>query len=229
MSITSTIGGMVLPFARPRRDMQTAIVQEVRAYWEALRAGRAVPLRSEVDPRGIERALDNAFILERVAPNVARFRVCGGYLNDVMGMEVRGMPVTAMLAPADRPRAGAVIAAVFDMPQAAEFILTAETGMGRPELSARLLVLPMKSDSGQIDRALGCFVTGGTVGRAPRRFTLVEALTSPIATGRPLPTPPLSTPPLSTRALRPVAGLAEPRAPYQPANRAHLRLVKSET
>lgn len=219
MSITSTIGGVVLPFARSRRDMQTAIVQEVRAYWEALRAGRPVPLRSEVDPRGIERALDHAFILERVAPQVARFRVCGGHLNDVMGMEVRGMPVTAMLAPADRPRAGAVIAAVFDEPQAAEFILAAETGLGRPELSARLLVLPMKSDSGQIDRALGCFVAGGPIGRAPRRFAIAEVLTSPITAGRPV----------ATRPLMPVAGLAEARSAYLPTNRAHLRLVKTET
>lgn len=219
MSMSGFPGGVVVPFAKSQRNMQTSIVQEVRAYWEALRAGRLVPLRSEVDPRGIEGALDQSFILERVAPQVARFRVTGGHLCDVMGMEVRGMPLTAMLSPASRQRAGEALATVFDGPQTAEFILAAETGLGRPELPARLLILPMKSDSGRIDRALGCFVTNGVIGRAPRRFTLIEVLTRPIAAGGP------------SQASRPFAaipGLAEAPAAFLPESRSHLRLVKND-
>ena len=47
-------------------------IAEVEAYWEALRGVRMMPLRSEIDPRGIERALDHTFILERIAPGLAR-------------------------------------------------------------------------------------------------------------------------------------------------------------
>ena len=63
---------------------------------------RAVPMRSDVDPRGIERSLEHAFILERIAPQMARFRLAGMHLTDLMGMEVRGMPTTALFAPAAR-------------------------------------------------------------------------------------------------------------------------------
>jgi hypothetical protein len=48
----------------------TAIAQ-VEAYWNALRGDKLLPKRSEIDPRGIERALENAFILERIAPGCA--------------------------------------------------------------------------------------------------------------------------------------------------------------
>ena len=126
MSVDCGFGGVIVPFARVRTDMTKAIVDEVRTYWEALRAGRPVPLRSEVDPRGIEGALDCSFILERMAPRVARFRVAGGHLNDLMGMEVRGMPLTAMFSPASRGEVGAILADVFF-----------PTGGGRADASGR--------------------------------------------------------------------------------------------
>lgn len=219
MSVDGFPGGVVVPFAGMRKDMTKTIVEEVRAYWEALRAGRPVPLRSEVDPRGIEGALDCSFILERVAPQVVRFRVAGGHLNDLMGMEVRGMPLTAMLSPASRAEMGAVIAAVFDSPAVAEVSLMAETGPGRPALGARLLILPMRSDRGGIDRALGCMPTTGPIGLAPRRFTLVDVRRTDIVAGQPTPPLSLATPGFA----EPMAGFLRPER-----GRAHLRLVKSD-
>ncbi|MCV2865686.1 PAS domain-containing protein [Albidovulum sediminicola] len=219
MSVDGFFGGEVVPFAGARKDMTRSTVEEVRAYWEALRGGRPVPLRSEVDPRGIERALDYAFILERVAPQIARFRVAGGHLNDLMGMEVRGMPITAMLSPGSRPQMGAVLADVFESPAVAEVVLRAEAGAGRPELTARLLLLPMRSDRGGIDRALGCLASNGQIGLAPRRFSLSETLRTEIAAGQPSP-----------RAITPERGFAESMPPFMraPRSRAHLRLVKTD-
>ena len=69
------------------------ILADLRSYWDSLRKGRAVPDRADVEPKGIRRALDYAFILERIAPGAARFRLAGRHLVDLMGMEVRGMPV----------------------------------------------------------------------------------------------------------------------------------------
>ena len=57
----------------------------VEAYWTALRGARLVPSRSEVDPRGIEAALDRAFVAERIAPGVARLRLAGAHLADLNG------------------------------------------------------------------------------------------------------------------------------------------------
>ncbi|WP_347309821.1 PAS domain-containing protein [Defluviimonas sp. SAOS-178_SWC] len=205
--------------------MRFPCISEVRAYWEALRDGRAVPYRSEVDPRGIERALEYAFVLERIAPQVARFRLAGMHLNDLMGMEVRGMPLTAFFTPKARREIAGLLDAVFTGPRTAELTLAAESGLGKPTMAAKLLILPLRSDLGDVSRALGCLAAEGPIGRTPRRFDLVESLVSPIAESLPSRrVPPVPAP----------TGFAEPAAPFagaapQPVrSRGHLRLVVSD-
>lgn len=198
-------------------------VSEVRAYWEALRNGRPVPYRSEVDPRGIERALEYAFILERIAPQVARFRLAGMHLNDLMGMEVRGMPMTAFFTPAARPQVSSVLEAVFAGPQIAELSLTAQTGRDRPAMEAKVVILPLKSDLGDVSRALGCFMAPGTIGRTPRRFDLSTFELSAIRVD-----------PRAAAHAAPQHGFAEPAAAFaglpvsRARSRSHLRLVVSD-
>jgi hypothetical protein len=175
------------------------ITAELRAYWEGLRRGRLVPSRAEVDPRGIDRALEYSFILERVAPGMGRFRLAGMHLNDLMGMEVRGMPLTAFFAPAGRRRIAELTEAMFQDPAVVEITLQAETGIGKPPMKAVLLLLPLKSDLGDVNRAMGCLIAEGEIGRAPRRFDVVETSVTPIVAGAPTPR---DTPaPLSTEAL----------------------------
>ncbi|PYF13042.1 PAS domain-containing protein [Rhodobacter viridis] len=157
------------------------IVAQMRAYWEGLRAGRDVPARSDIDPRGLENALEYAFILERVAPGMGRFRLAGMHLNDLMGMEIRGMPLTAMFTPEGRKRVADATEAVFQGPAIAELVLTAEAGIGKPPMTARLLLLPMKSDMGDVTRILGCLVAEGQgIGRTPRRFIVDAAHVQPV-------------------------------------------------
>ncbi|QPM89740.1 PAS domain-containing protein [Pseudooceanicola algae] len=155
-------------------------INEVEAYWEAIRAGRLVPRRADIDPRGIERALEYAFILERVAPGIARLRIAGSHLSDLMGMEVRGMPISAFVTPASRNKIGDVLEQVFESPAKATVDLYSESAIGKPEISARLVLLPMKSDLGDISRALGCFATVGEIGRTPRRFEVVDTEVKPL-------------------------------------------------
>jgi hypothetical protein len=70
------------------------MIAELRAYWEALREGEMLPRRDRVDPRGIAGALEHSFLIERIAPGVARFRISGMVFNDLMGMDIRGMPMS---------------------------------------------------------------------------------------------------------------------------------------
>ena len=86
----------VIRMAEYKPETGYTAVAQVEAYWEALRGMNQLPKRSQIDPRGIEMALENTFILERIAPGIARLRIAGGHLNDLMGMEVRGMPLTAL-------------------------------------------------------------------------------------------------------------------------------------
>ncbi|SPH17853.1 hypothetical protein DEA8626_01380 [Defluviimonas aquaemixtae] len=219
--------GKVVPLTGNHKTMRFQCISDVRAYWEALRDGRAAPFRSEVDPRGIERALEYAFVLERIAPQVARFRLAGMHLTDLMGMEVRGMPVTAFFTPEARAEASAALEAVFSGPNTAELSLRAEPGLGRPALEARLLILPLRSDLGDMTRALGCLTAEGPIGRTPRRFDVVSATVRPISAVVPGPARAPRTPMPNGFAESPAEfALAQPPAIR---SRGHLRLVKSDS
>jgi len=170
------------------------VAAQMRAYWEGLRKGREVPARADIDPRGLETSLEYAFILERVAPGMGRFRLAGMHLNDLMGMEVRGMPLTALFTPEGRKRVADATEAVFSGPAVAELVLSAEAGIGKPPMTARMLLLPMKSDMGDVTRILGCLIAEGQgIGRTPRRFLVEAAHVEPVApcasAAAPLPKP----------------------------------------
>ncbi|QIR86350.1 PAS domain-containing protein [Paracoccus sp. AK26] len=175
--------GQVLQLADFNPDQPARIMADLRAYWDSLRKGRAVPARADVHPHGIHRALDHAFILERIAPGAARFRLAGQHLIDLMGMEVRGMAFCSLANPSSRGRWSDVLESVFRAPQIAEMTLHAKADYARPELSARLLLLPLASDLGDVTRALGCIIAEGQIGIAPRRFDLVADQVLPIIDG----------------------------------------------
>lgn len=158
-------------------------LREMREYWDMLRKGRAIPARADVDPRAISRILDHAFILERIAPGAGRLRLAGRHLIDLMGMEVRGMPICAFLNTSSRGRFSDVLESVFKAPQIAHLTLEAGAGYARPHLKAQMLLLPLRSDLGDVTRALGCLVADGDPGVAPRRFDLLADQVMPIIDG----------------------------------------------
>ena len=204
-----------------------AMLAEVRGYWEGLRHGGALPRRDEIDPRGIAGALENTFLLERVAPGIARFRLAGMQLHDLMGMDVRGMPLSSLIEPLGRTRLAEALEGVFAGPATLEIWLEAERGIGRPEMEARMLLLPLTAARGDTDLALGCLAMHGSVGRVPRRFAIAGVVSEKIesaivAGGR-----------AKDQAPQPVRGLAEagtdyaPVVPRPPRGKPVLRLVHS--
>ena len=230
MGLTFQSEANVIALVRARTDMRFPVITEVYAYWDALRNGRPLPLRSEIDPRGIERALENAFVLERIAPGMARFRLAGMHLNDLMGMEVRGMPLTAFFTPKAREEMTRVLEAVFSGPEIVELTLSAEPGIGKPAVEGKLLILPLRSDLGDVTRALGCFATIGAVGRAPRRFEITSVKTTKIRGVEPSAAA-LAAKPAAQSAQQ--GGFNEAPAAFAgaapvPAKRPALRLVKSD-
>ncbi len=60
------------------------------AYWDAVRAGRAAPLRFEIDPSKISAILPYTFILERIDAENYRFRLAGTRMCEIFGHELRG-------------------------------------------------------------------------------------------------------------------------------------------
>lgn len=165
-----------------KEKREVSAISELRGYWESLRSGRMVPLRSEIDPREISSALEFGFVLEHLQPGAVRFRLAGAHLSDLMGMEVNGMPMRSFIAPASRARFSTLLERVFTQPEIHEYVLVSDDRNTAP-LRARLLILPLKSDGGKVDRAIGCLVTEGVVGIAPRRFRVLETRITSLING----------------------------------------------
>jgi len=224
-------GSNVVDLLQYRKPMKNPVLVEMLEYWERLRDGRTAPLRSEIDPREIENALEHAFILERAQQDQVRFRIAGMALCDLMGMEVRGMPAASVFTPQSRAAFSAIVAQVFCGPEIVELHLEPACP-GAKSLSAQMLLLPLKSDRGDISRILGCLVSDPLNGAPPHRFVLTgKKVTRIIATGQ------------AQQQQQTVAGFAEsadvfqarPAVPIEVAshpaaatNPGFLRLVKTE-
>lgn len=157
-----------------------AAVQQVRAYWEALRPVGGLPHRDQIDPRGLSNALEQVFLIERIAPGHARFRIAGTQLHDLLAMDLRGMPLSALFEPSARARLSEAMETSFTRPAVGDLWLQAERGLGRAPLGARMLLLPLIGTRAEPSLILGCLALDGTVGRAPRRFVITGCVSEPI-------------------------------------------------
>ncbi len=167
-------GERVIDFDKMRRNDVHPTLSRVDAYWNQQRKGRLVPCRSDIDPMGLEGVLANVFIAERISTGLARFRIAGTHLNEIVGLDVRGMPVSAIFNSPDREKLAQGLEAVFDHPATFHIKLESEKSFGRGHLSGEMMFFPLRSDLGEISRALGVVTMTGDVGRTPRRFSIVE-------------------------------------------------------
>lgn len=166
--------GVVLSMMDQLSQKQFNACTLVETYWDNLRREGALPLRSAIDPRGIEDALNYAFILESIGTGVARLRVAGMHLNELIGMEVRGMPISSFITPASREAFARVLVSALKSPAKMQLSLSAEEAprAGGKPLCARMLLLPLADDQGAVTRILGCLETKGQFGDKPHRFEL---------------------------------------------------------
>lgn len=209
------------------RSRATEKTDRIETYWNGIRGNRLVPSRCEVDPRGLEGVLGHAFILERITGGLARFRIAGSHLTDLTGLELRQMPLSALFLPGSREILSDALEAVFDEPATVRFQVTSPAGFGRGALRGELILLPLRSDLGDVDRVLGGLVFDGKIGRTPRRIE-IESQTRKSLIGYAGPahsetedrTKPVARRPVTPS--RPAESVKPPRQSHR-----HLRLVVS--
>ncbi len=210
-----------------------AVMQDVKTYWDELCGGDPVPFRSDVDPRNIQKVLKHSFILERIAPGMARLRVSCNTLGDLMGMDMRGMPMSALIDEGSREGFGVALEKVFNSPAIGRLELSTGTGFRSPAISAEMMLLPLRSDSGEVNRILGAITYEGDVSKAPRRLKLEGSFLRRIE----LPEASLvselqerAAQPLKLEIATPQTNMSdEVKAQTVPTRHSHLRVVVSDT
>jgi len=196
----------MIGFYRKRKfaDAEFPSIAQVESYWNTLKDPQALPPRHAIDPGEIAKSLPNAFILERVSDQNTRFRVAGSKVSDVLGMDLRGMPITSLIAPDDRTLFSEIVEDMFRMPASARLHLH----WSKAETSApigQLLILPLTDQNGKCARAIGCLEYKGRKPKHPNRFYLSGSVVRqiPMNTGKRKPIQDLS--PVISPALHLVA------------------------
>lgn len=157
------------------RPAGRSVLAELEDHWRELTArSPLVPRRSDLDAARMAGALPHAFILERAAPGVARFRIAGQSVTALLGTEARGLPLSVLFTPASRPALQARLDRCFDGPALVDLPVQASQGSLRQPLQGRLLLLPLLDDQGRVARALGGLLMDGFVRRSQPRFELSD-------------------------------------------------------
>ena len=206
--------------------------------WSVLRGPRPAPFRAELDAERIGAKAPFLAIFEHVGPSNFRVRIAGDRLNRWFGMELRGMSVLAMVEGPARNHMQAALNRVVADPSVGVVRGRARALDGRSQ-AFEMVLLPMRSDFGRIDRVLaGVWMldSHGSVA-APFLLDADEIHVCPIDAGEgPVtltdrPSDPgfgeSPTPQIAPDADLPGADLPGPAAPSARGVRGHLRLVKN--
>lgn len=192
--------------------MNDLMLSSLKSYWERLRAGRIAPYRAEIDPRQFESALENMFIIERLAPDNMRIRLAGMKICEMMGMEVRGMQPGSLIDEVDRLRFERLLAVVMGEPAVVELQLEARSRLGG--YRASMLLMPLRSDFGEVNRVLGCTSGEGDRFTAPLAFTIRDVAVTPIE------------PSQAAETRQALPGFAEEQAGFAPAEGPRLVAIE---
>jgi hypothetical protein len=201
------------------------MLSSLKTYWDRLRAGRVAPYRAEIDPRQFESALENMFIIEKLAPDNMRVRLAGMRICEMMGMEVRGMQPGFMIEEADRLRFDRLLNVAMNEPAVVELKLAAPNRAGT--YRATMLMMPLRSDFGDINRVIGCTSGEGDLFAPPLAFAIEDVAVTPVEANQAAePRPPMPGFAEAQAAFAPVASAApgpklrsidgNPNAPARP-------------
>lgn len=163
---------------RRRRDMcgqRDPILKNLEQYWQTLRHAQRLPARNDVAPSQIDNALPHAFILQRVAPGIARFRVAGQRLHHLLKMDARGMPFSTIFLPEAQDQVQSLLESAFSSPAIVSIPLISPATILRPALHGTVLLLPLRDSDDNTTRMLGALVTEPDNGSRTRRFTINKA------------------------------------------------------
>lgn len=162
-SIAGANGGERLVRMRPAAvpSRRFSVLAAAEAYWRGLAPPGCIPHRRAVAPRDFGPSLCHIYMATIVASGVARLRFAGRDVAGIFGMEVRGMPISALFDPGSRVRVHDAIDRAVRGPAIVELPLEMRQGALRRPRSGRMSLLPLCDETGVVTRLMGAMVFDG--------------------------------------------------------------------
>lgn len=158
---------------QPGPSRQFSVLMALEGYWRGQASADDIPLRRDVEPRDIGPCLRHCYMATIIAPGLARIRFAGQELEQVFGIDVRGMPMCALFEPGSRARLHDAIERVSASPTIVELPLSTPKGYLRRTLPGRMSLLPLRDETGAVTRILGAVIFDGkSVARGPSQIAI---------------------------------------------------------
>ena len=150
---------------RGARDIMLApALSQIEDYWNSVRGARLVPARSEIDPTHLKAVLGYTFIAERSSTGRPKLRITGSHFAKIIGTEPRGLPLSGAFEFESRNTLIEACDAVFDEPAMVRLSVSVNNVSGLQTTAGTMVMLPLRSDMGDVTRLLG----GIALDRVPR-------------------------------------------------------------
>ena len=134
--------------------MRQQVSKDLYEYWSQLKAARAAPNRSDIDPNAIRHILADTFIIEVDAARNFPLRLCGTRLNALWLCEQKGNSFIGLWRYDDRLAIARALATVVD--GVAPVVAGARTEVrGQAPVELELLLLPLRHFGKTHSRVLG--------------------------------------------------------------------------
>lgn len=162
----------------PRPALSDASTKALYDYWNALRNGRALPLRREVDPSAIRSLLPRIFMLEVVDAHHVIFRIAGTAICAAFGREFRDHNFIDVWNPTSRVDIVELLRRIACDHEAGLVRAEAAT-LDKSVVDCELLILPLKDANGATTRLIGVAGCQESLERLGwRKLVHLRALTS---------------------------------------------------
>ncbi len=134
--------------------MRQQVSKDLYEYWSQLKAARAAPNRSDIDPNAIRHILADTFIIEVDAARNFPLRLCGTRLNALWLCEQKGNSFVELWRHDDRLAIAGALATVVD--GVAPVVVGARTeAREQAPVELELLLLPLRHFGKTHSRVLG--------------------------------------------------------------------------
>lgn len=134
--------------------MKNATTRTLHAYWDRLRAGRAAPERSDLDPGAIRTLLGDVFLLEMAGQARHTVRLAGTRICTLLGHEWKGRVFDEPFPDGDRREIQLLLDGVCAAATPVVAGVVGETADGR-RLDLEMLILPLRHRGRTHARLLG--------------------------------------------------------------------------
>ena len=132
-------------------------LKQVYAYWQAKRAGRAMPARRDIDPAELIRVLPHLMLIDVEAGPRYRYRLFGTAVTEAFGMNPTGKCIDEVMVGDYK----AFLLGLYDdlCAEKKPIYSTSIYGTKRDtKMWTQRLMLPLSSDGEAVDKVLACQV-----------------------------------------------------------------------